>query len=79
MLVGNGNANLSILRAGLNIVSGDCVAVSWALMALLKMVEATELEEAAEEMKQRREPLGRGEEVLELFAKRMERGRRQAG
>jgi len=40
VLVGNGNANLSILRAGLNIVSGDCVAVSWALMALLKMVEA---------------------------------------
>ena len=40
VLVGNGRENCESLCAGLNIVSGDCVAVSWALIKMLRLVEA---------------------------------------
>ena len=38
VLLGNGRANLPALRAGLSIVSGDCVTVAWALARLCSMV-----------------------------------------
>jgi 4-hydroxy-tetrahydrodipicolinate synthase len=43
VLVGNGRENCASLRAGLNVVSGDCVAVSWALVKMLRLVEASDV------------------------------------
>lgn len=40
VLLGNGRANLPALRAGLRSVSGDCVAVCWALVAMMDFVDA---------------------------------------
>ena len=37
VMIGNGNANLPALRAGLHIVSGDCCGVAWALTKLVRL------------------------------------------
>ena len=41
VLVGNGRLQLPVLRAGLHVVSGDCVTVCWALMKLLSLHEVS--------------------------------------
>lgn len=42
VLVGNGRIQLGCLRAGLHVVSGDCVTVPWALLKLTSLHEAGE-------------------------------------
>ena len=41
VLVGNGKIQLPVLRAGLHVVSGDCVTVCWALLKLLSLHEVS--------------------------------------
>lgn len=42
VMVGNGNAQLATLRAGLHVVSGDCVTIPWALTKLLELFRASD-------------------------------------